>query len=264
VTDRLRDLSEQGLWQVVEFADYTADLPLWEELAEAAGGAVLDLGCGVGRVARHLAAVGFDVLGVDSDPGLVADFGGQPEAGSGSGGEARAEVADASRLAELSRAGGDWATRRFELILAPQQFVQLFDPPSRQGVLESVRALLAPGGTAAFAICEELPEESIHFPGVMPDARESEGWYYSSMPVAIEPSEGWITSSRRRDIVGPDGQVDRDLDDVRIYRLGRSRLERELRDRGLEPFRTVGIPQTERHMGSTAVIARSGYFDPRA
>jgi len=37
------------------------------------GGEVLDVACGSGRHARHLAAQGFEVLAVDRDPGLFPD-----------------------------------------------------------------------------------------------------------------------------------------------------------------------------------------------
>lgn len=250
----LASLSEEGLWQVVEFADYTADLPLWRELADSAAGTVLDLGCGVGRVARQLASCGASVTGVDIDPGLVRDFielAGDP--GWPAGGSATAVAMDATGIGDLA---GPLAGRDFDLVLAPQQFVQLLDAHARGKLLEGVARRLAPQGLAAFAICEELPRESIHFPGVLPDAREDGGWYYSSMPVAIEPSHGWITSLRRRDRVSPDGDVRSHVEEVRIYRLDRQGLEREMKSCGLAPSRIVDVPQTERHMGSTVVIAR--------
>ena len=59
------------VWHDVECAAYTADLDLWRSLAADAGGPILDLGCGTGRVALDLAERGFDVTGVDSDPELV-------------------------------------------------------------------------------------------------------------------------------------------------------------------------------------------------
>ena len=43
-------------WHDAECGSYRADLPLWRELADEAGGPVLDLGCGSGRVALDLAA----------------------------------------------------------------------------------------------------------------------------------------------------------------------------------------------------------------
>jgi SAM-dependent methyltransferase len=262
VNPALDGLSEEGLWQIVEFADYTADLPLWEELAVDCDGSVLDLGCGVGRVAHHLAVRGATVTGVDLDPGLVDDFNDLaaglelPEGASALGIEA-----DASDPWIWTRA---LEGRSFDLVLAPQQFVQLLDATARRNLFEGVRGVLAPGGLAAFAVCEDLPHESIHFPGVLPDAREDRGWYYSSLPVAIEPSPEWITSWRRRDRVAPDGRIDRRDDEVRIYRLDLETLTDELRASGLDPVRTARVPQTERHMGSTAVVARPSRTLPSA
>ncbi len=43
--------AERAIWHDAECGAYAADLALWEELAAAAGGPVLDLGCGTGRVA---------------------------------------------------------------------------------------------------------------------------------------------------------------------------------------------------------------------
>ncbi|WP_371862409.1 class I SAM-dependent methyltransferase [Cellulomonas hominis] len=40
--------------------------------SDGPGGPLLDVGCGTGRVAAHLAASGVDVLGADLSPGMVA------------------------------------------------------------------------------------------------------------------------------------------------------------------------------------------------
>src|SRR4029079_8951317 len=55
------------IWHDVECGYYAADLELWEELSHE-GATVLDLGCGNGRVATHLARRGRRVTGLDRDP----------------------------------------------------------------------------------------------------------------------------------------------------------------------------------------------------
>jgi len=64
--------AEATIWHDVECGGYSADLPLWDELADSAGpGPVLELGCGTGRVALHLARRGHRVVGLDRDSELV-------------------------------------------------------------------------------------------------------------------------------------------------------------------------------------------------
>jgi SAM-dependent methyltransferase len=262
----LRLLSAEGLWQVVEYADYSADLTLWRRLAESAGGRILDLGCGVGRVAHDLATSGWPVTGVDIDPGLVTDFSriweertsrSQVTSSAGNGGMPDRGIAEAVCADVASpELGKLLGSRRFDLVIAPQQFVQLLTPDQRLVVLETIRDRLAPGGMAAFAICEELPATGVDFPGVLPDAREDRGWYHVSVPLSIEPDEEWITSSRRRDSVSPSGDVRTALDETRIHRIDRQTLGAELSGCGLEMIEVCEIPQTERHMGSTALVAR--------
>ncbi|MBU5424756.1 class I SAM-dependent methyltransferase [Cellulomonas hominis] len=57
-------------------AESRLDVALLDELAarwsDGPGGPLLDVGCGTGRVAAHLAAGGVDVLGADLSPGMVA------------------------------------------------------------------------------------------------------------------------------------------------------------------------------------------------
>lgn len=45
--------------------DFRRDIPLYLELAAKHGGPVLEVGCRTGRVAAHLGAAGWEVLGVD-------------------------------------------------------------------------------------------------------------------------------------------------------------------------------------------------------
>ncbi len=81
------DVNQAAIWQDVEFGSYAADLALWEELAAAAGGPVIELGAGSGRVAMHLARAGFEVIAVERDAELAGELAaraeGLPHPGSG-------------------------------------------------------------------------------------------------------------------------------------------------------------------------------------
>ena len=48
------------------------DLFMYENLARRCGSPVLELGCGTGRVALHLARAGFEVVGLDASPAMLA------------------------------------------------------------------------------------------------------------------------------------------------------------------------------------------------
>jgi SAM-dependent methyltransferase len=55
-----------------DYRDYVDDLDAIAELAAEAGGPVLELGCGTGRVLVPLAATGHAITGVDGSPALLA------------------------------------------------------------------------------------------------------------------------------------------------------------------------------------------------
>ena len=61
----------EALWHDLECGAYREDLPLWRALAHQAGGAVLDVGAGTGRVALDLAAGGVAVVALDADAALL-------------------------------------------------------------------------------------------------------------------------------------------------------------------------------------------------
>jgi|SRR5579859_802233 len=57
------DLEDEG---------YDADYHLTEQWARSLGGPLLDLGCGTGRMALRMAALGYQVTGVDITPEMIA------------------------------------------------------------------------------------------------------------------------------------------------------------------------------------------------
>jgi SAM-dependent methyltransferase len=233
-------MSTAAIWHDVECGSYGADLPLWEEHAAAAGGPVLELGCGTGRVALHLARRGHSVVAVDVEPELIAAL-----AERGSDLPLRAIAGDAREL----RLDDDVA-----LALAPMQMLQLLaGPEDRSACLRGVAAGLRPGGRLAAAIVERMPEPD-GAPPPLPDVREVEGWVYSSLPLEVVLGNGEIVIRRLRQTVSPDGELEEERNDVRILTLSAQQLEEEAAAAGLSAAGRQWIPATDLHVGSTVVV----------
>jgi SAM-dependent methyltransferase len=129
----------------LENANRVDDLPLWADLAREARGPVLELGCGSGRVALYLAREGFETVGVDNSPEMLALA------------EKRLALSPkiASRIKFLA---GDFRAlqldRTFPLILLPfNTFAHLIDPSDARAALGAIRRHLSAGGRVAL----ELP-----------------------------------------------------------------------------------------------------------
>jgi SAM-dependent methyltransferase len=234
------------IWHEVECGGYTADLPLWEELADAIGEeeAIMELGCGAGRVTLHLAARGANlVIGLDRERELVEAIWER-----GRGIRADAEHVDVREL--------DYFATRFGLVVAPMQLIQLLeDSEARIACLACAAANMKPGALAAFAIVEEMPPP---FPQgalpPLPDVRQIEGWIYSSLP--LEPILGAdsILLRRLRQTVDPDGNMSDELNEIELQVLSAETLEEEALEVGLRPVGRREIPATEAHVASTVVL----------
>jgi SAM-dependent methyltransferase len=236
---------EAVIWNEVECGDYEADLPLWEELAASLGenDAIMELGCGAGRVVHHLSArVPNLVIGLDRDPNLV---GAVWEKCRGTSGDA--EVEDV-------RDFGPFGTM-FSLILAPMQLIQLLGGSEERGdCLRCTADCMDPGGRAAFAIVEELRPAPQGSPPPLPDVRQVDGWIYSSLPLEPVVDSERILLRRLRQTVDPDGNMSDEMNEVELRVLSAEELEGEATEAGLLPAGRREIAATEAHVGSTVVL----------
>ncbi|HSC21477.1 MAG TPA: class I SAM-dependent methyltransferase, partial [Solirubrobacterales bacterium] len=226
----------------------------WEELAERTGDPVLELGCGTGRVALHLARRGHRVFGLDRDPELLDVL------------TERAADSLHTRVWQKSDAVGGAVepvradAREFQLpepvalVLAPTHLLQLLPGPAeRVECLHCIATALRPGGLFAASIIEGMPEPD-DAPPPLPDVREVDGWVYSSLAVEAAVGPGEILVRRLRHAVSPDGELSEEPNEVRIATFSAASLEADAEAAGLRPAGRREIPETDLHVGSTVVL----------
>ena len=243
---------EEVVWHDAECGSYDGDLALWERLCTEHGGPVLELGAETGRLSLHLARRGYEVVAVELSRTLAEAL--RQRAGE-EGLPVEVVVADARTL-ELER--------RFPLVLASMQFVQLFlSPDERRSVLGACGRLLEPAGVLAVAIVDGSPEaddgaeaEDVE---LIPDVREVGDVVYASQPVSSEVHEGVIESERRRRRVSPSGELTDARHVDRLALLDAASLGTEAAEAGLRAVGTEAIAPTALHVGSRVVLfERSG------
>jgi SAM-dependent methyltransferase len=235
-------VDEAAIWQDVEFGSYAADLALWEELAAAAGGPVLELGAGSGRVAIHLARSGVEVIAVERDAALAAELAARAE-----GLPLRVVAAD---LAEIEPSAA-------RLAIGPLQVIQLLDGPERAVALAAMSAALGSGGRCALALVDEstLVERGADAPApISPDMREVDGWVYSSEPLWVQVSDDVLRMRRLRERVSPTGDIVRRVHDDILHRLSLEQLEAEGSAAGLRPAGRRAISSSAQEAGSIVVM----------
>jgi SAM-dependent methyltransferase len=131
-------------------ASVIEDISFYVDLALAAGGPVVELGVGTGRIAIPTAMAGVLVIGVDSSAGMLAVC------------AERAREADVAELLDLRQ--GDLRSppvdERVRLVTCPfRAFLHLSSDEQRLGALGAARELLEPGGRLAFDVFEPSRED---------------------------------------------------------------------------------------------------------
>ena len=234
--------SRSAVWHDVEHGSYDADLPLWRELASSAGGPILDLGAGTGRVSADLAALGHELVALDSDPELLAELA-----------ERAASVttvnADARRFA---------IDTRFSLVIAPMQLAHIVGGHAgRVAMLKRVHAHLTAGGLFAAALTdplEALEERGDPFP--LPDMLERDGWVFSSQPTSVREENGGVVMERHRQAVSPAGAIEEEMVTIALDVFTSEQFEAEARSADLEPVGRRVVSESPTHIGSTVVVCR--------
>jgi ubiquinone/menaquinone biosynthesis C-methylase UbiE len=129
------------------------DVPFWRRVASKAGGRVLELGCGTGRVSMPLARAGIDLVGVDRSAPMLE--------------RARRRITKppshhttkSLRLVRADIRQLPFAGRTFAMVLAPYGILQsLIRPRDLKATLAAVARVIAPGGTFGIDLVPDVPK----------------------------------------------------------------------------------------------------------
>jgi trans-aconitate methyltransferase len=116
------------------------DVAFWEEVCRAAGGPVLELACGAGRVTMPLAAAGIDVVGLDVDPAMLSAM------------PRRTLSPPLLLAADMARFA---LARRFAAVIIPYNSFQLLtEAREADACLRLVAEHLAPAGCLALEVTD--------------------------------------------------------------------------------------------------------------
>ena len=171
----------------------TEDVGFYVDLALRAGGPVVELGVGTGRIAVPTAAAGVRVIGVDSSRGML---------------EVCAEAAATAGVSHLlDLRVGDLldppVDERVRLVTCPfRAFLHLQTDEERLRALGAARELLEPNGRLVFDVFRPGPE----------DIAETNGRWLEREPEIFERAD-WDTERRRLtlSVRGPDGATTMEL-----------------------------------------------------
>jgi SAM-dependent methyltransferase len=167
----------------------TEDVGFYVDLALRAGGPVVELGVGTGRIAVPTAAAGVRVIGVDSSKGML---------------EVCAEAAATAGVSHLlDLRVGDLldppVEERVRLVTCPfRAFLHLQTDDERLRALGAARDLLEPDGRLVFDVFRPGPE----------DIADTNGRWLEREPEIFERAD-WDTELRRLtlSVRGPDGST---------------------------------------------------------
>jgi SAM-dependent methyltransferase len=233
-----------ALWHDLECGAYAEDLPVWRALAREAGGPVLDVGAGTGRVSVDLAALGVPVVAMDVDASLLDAL--------------RHRAAGLSVEPVVADAREFTLAHRFALVLVPMQTLQLFGGPTgRKAFLRRARDHLLPGGLLAAALADAMDcfDEERDMPPP-PAACEIGGVRYSTQLLTVVDDGGRAAIHRRRAVTDAAGTESTEI----IVRLDRVTADQVAAEAAVLGFRTEphrSIPETDEYLGSTVVVLRT-------
>ena len=221
-----------------EHRNWTDDLGLYRALAARAGGPVLELGCGSGRVAIALVEAGHEVHGIDSSAAMLAI--------------ARANVA--GRRLPVAFASGDMrqftSHRQFGLVFcALDTLLHLPGTGDLLDTMASAHRVLRAGGLLAFDIVNPTPDllalgdRVVRHQSTFAGPGDTEVTHFVSWD--IDPDAQTIETTHIYDWLSDGEAVRRRTTSFRLRYLERDEVEAALRATGFARSEVYGSAQLD-------------------
>lgn len=231
------------IWHDVECGAYAADLALWRELARDAGGPILDVGAGTGRVALDLARRGHEVIALDADADLLAAL--------------RERAGDLAVTTVHADAGDFDLGRTVAQVIVPMQTLQLLGgADGRAAFLRCAATHLRPGGLLAAALADALEggADEARSEAALPDIREIDGTVYASHPIGLRRDGGGVIIERIRETVDREGRRTAEGDEIRLDDLDVATVTAEAAPLGFTARPPRAVAPTDDYVGSSVVV----------
>jgi SAM-dependent methyltransferase len=139
------------------------DVPFWRRIALEAGGPVLELGCGTGRISRPLARAGVNLVGIDRSAPMLNRARRRPAKLAKSPTRQLTNLPTHQLTNSLDLVRGDirmlpFAPRAFSAVIAPYGVLQsLLADRDLAAALDSVARVLEPGGLFGLDLVPDVP-----------------------------------------------------------------------------------------------------------
>jgi SAM-dependent methyltransferase len=219
---------------------YTDDLAFYVARAREAGGAVLECGCGTGRILIPTMQAGVDIDGIDINPGMLEVL------------RRKAEALGLAPRVTLADMRDFTMPRRYALVTIPfRAFMHLLTSEDQIAALRCIREHLEPGGALVFNLWYPSFERIVAAGDTMELEREFED-PASGLPVGLYARNRY---DRVRQVL--EGEREVRVSDARGY------VAETLRDR--LRIRWTFVPEMELLLSAAGFIRREvrGGFDGR-
>ena len=169
------------------------DVGLYATLAQQAGGRVLELGCGNGRILLELVGNGIDAVGVDCSAGMLAQL------------RQKAAVSGLAPSLCLMDARALGFSGKFALVLCPYSLITYMTAVGdAERMLASIRGVLASGG--AVVVDAFVPRPTVAGTAFILDYRREHGDAVLTRSKRVAPvAPGVNRIERRYELVAADG-----------------------------------------------------------